>query len=601
MVQPTGSAASSPPPSISPRPSARFWFSHTWLALLALCLISGPLFFWHLGSYGFFDPDEGRYAEIPREMLASGDFVTPTLNGVLYFEKPPLFYWSVAAFMHFWGPNEAAARMTSALCALVCLLVTYCLGRRMFGARAGFIAAIILATSELWMLLARQTVIDMQFSVLLFIALACFWFGHLETGRKRHLYFAGFWVSQALAVLDKGIVTQVLLGFSIIIYLTSCRQWGAVKHMGWWYGVPILLLITAPWFIVVAEHNPDFNHFFWYGQHVARFLGKGANREHAYGPLFFPIWIPLAFLPWTFFVPGAFIHGMRKLRELRTPASHPVVFLLAYAGFVTLFFSVSTSKLITYILPTFPAMALVMGCYFDGLIVNGREGRGRANTFALYILAALLWLGGGAIMVLGPHKADPADGLGPLAIMTIGGVLVLWALAIAVTVYRQKLFPLISVVAAGNGIFFCALLLFLPTVAGNRVTKPLIEYIRPGLAQGGSLITYDCGFLPSSIFYGDVRSTLFGESGELTFGKDHLSPADRDRWFPENNAALRTRFQSKAPVYCLVNNHSQAQEVLAKVGPVAQEIVWSHRRSILGNAAAARLTPPIRQLTIEED
>ena len=135
--------------------------------LLLLTLAFGALFFFRLGSYPLSNPDEGRYAEIPREMVASGDYVTPRLNGVVYFEKPPLVYWTTAVCLKLFGPSEWSMRATPALFALAGVLLTYAAARRLHGREAGLLAAAVLGTSILWFAIARIMLLDMAVSVLM--------------------------------------------------------------------------------------------------------------------------------------------------------------------------------------------------------------------------------------------------------------------------------------------------------------------------------------------------------------------------------------------------------------------------------------------------
>ena len=148
-------------------------FSARWLVALAL-LICYPLFFFYLGGWGLVDPDEGRYAEVAREMLANHDWVTPTLNSIKFFDKPPLLYWGMAASYAIFGLNEWAARLIPAVAALAGVGMTWLLGRRMFGERAAVLGALMLSTSLMWPVMARFVLTDMLFSVMVFCALG-FW------------------------------------------------------------------------------------------------------------------------------------------------------------------------------------------------------------------------------------------------------------------------------------------------------------------------------------------------------------------------------------------------------------------------------------------
>ena len=360
------------------------------MAIWALLAISLPLFFFRMGGWAFFEPDEGRYAELPREMLKSGDWITPHLNGVVYFEKPPLLYWAVAAMYRLFGLHEWSGRMVPALAALAGVLLVYGLGRRMFGARAGLLGALACDTSILWILSARELVIDMLFSALIIAGLAFWWLGHTaeNAGRSRNDVLA-MWLSVAGAMLAKGPVTLMVIFAIVVCYLVCCGQTKTGRSGLSWPGFLLFLLVTAPWFVLVQLRNPGFDHFFWYGQNVGRFLGIGVNREHAEPFWYFlMLWWP-AFFPWSLFVPGALIAFRNviwpfRIGDSRTPRRRAALFcFIAFFG-VTLFFSASTSKLPQYVLPALPAAAVLIGAYFDACL---RRGRGA--------FSAALWSGVG--------------------------------------------------------------------------------------------------------------------------------------------------------------------------------------------------------------
>jgi len=181
--------------------------------LILLAVIFGAILAWRLGSAPLRNPDEGRYAEIPREMVASGDWVTPRLNGVPYFEKPPLVYWAVAACEEVLGPSEWALRLTPALFALAGILTAYAATRRVYGRDAGFWAAVVLGTSLLYLALGELLVLDMAVSVLMSATLFCFILGVREKpGKARRRLFYGLYASAALATLTKG-----LMGFLVTL------------------------------------------------------------------------------------------------------------------------------------------------------------------------------------------------------------------------------------------------------------------------------------------------------------------------------------------------------------------------------------------------
>ncbi len=569
------------------------FFDKTGLIVLSLFGLSLLLFFSFLGSWGLFDPDEGRYAEIPREILESGNWITPHLNYVTYFEKPPLLYWFTALFFRVFGLHEWVIRLVPALAATAGVLLTYMLGRRMFNARAGFLGAVVLATSLLYAFLAHELLIDMLFSVLLFAALSLWWMGHSEEIPKRQAaYFLGFWSTLAFAVLAKGPVAVLLTAVVIGTYLLLCRPPRAWSQMQWLPGILLFALISVPWFVLVAQHNPTFNNFFWYGQHVARFLGKGENREHVKGLLYFFKFLPLLFFPWTFFVPAAFFFGWRKLWPARTPHQRAAIFLLAMSLLILLFFSASSSKLIPYILPIFPPMAILMGIYFDRLIAQTERASSKVFIGGGWLLAVLLGASALAMFFAAP-KYLQSEGLGRGWAIAEGALFLAWAIAMAVTMQKRQPAQIVAAAAGGLALFFVGTLPLISAAAPNRQVASLLQYIRPGLDAGGDILMI--GDLTQSVtFYTRRRTRIVGDGGEIRFGAALLPPAEKSQWFLDDGdrTSLHRAMQSPLPVYGVLKSHAQAQKYLSQMPPGTQEIIWNKRRSIIGNLAATRLTPP---------
>ena len=576
-------------------PLQDFW-QRTSGHLLIIFLVSIPLLFWQLGSYALFDPDEGRYAEIPRELLARGNWVTPTLNFVTYFEKPPLLYWLSAISFWLFGLNEWAARLTPVLSAFLGLYVAYALGRRMWGARGGILSALILGTSLLWTIIGREAVIDTLLSTLVFATLAFWWLAHtqVETSNERrwekYFYDIGFWVSLGLAFLAKGPVVVVLAGGSIFFYLLICKQWKALKGMGWLWGVPLCALIAAPWFILVAMHNPSYNHFFWYGQNFARFLGIGKNREHVKGFFYFIEFLPLIFFPWSCFVASA-AFGWKKLKiwPPDTLRRRSVIFLLSCFLFITLFFSASTSKLITYILPAVPFMAVLMGGYFDTLIRrNNSVLFPRAGVWILGILIVVV-IGGAA--TFGAKELVRIEDLSPYLIVPPCLALLIWLAGLIWAARLKSVWKTALVTIGGFTLFWLAGLQILIAVAPNHTQKVLLQHIEPGLKQGGEIVQFG-GLTQSVGFYTKSRVRIINGTGEINHGANLLSKADQAYWFPSDDAAVKRILNQNKPVYVMTRDHEEAQRIIKKYNLDAKEIIWNKRRAIIGNAAALRITPP---------
>jgi len=310
-------------------------------------------------------PDEGRYAEIPREMVKSGDWVTPRLNDLKYFEKPPLQYWATATAYEVFGEHQWTSRLWAGLTGFAGLLLVWFAGTKLFGREAGGYAALLMGSSLLYVLIGHINTLDMGVTFFLTLGIVALLLGQSQPYppiRRNWMLLA--WAGLALAVLSKGLMGIILPGAALFIYCVVQRDFGVLKRMHWLAGLALFLLITAPWFYQVMQANPEFFGRFFIYEHYTRFTTRDLGR---YQPWYYFVPILLAgALPWTVLM----FDSMWKTVLAGQPgrASHrsdkpfnAARFLLIWAVFIYLFFTVSGSKLPSYLLPMFPALALLMG------------------------------------------------------------------------------------------------------------------------------------------------------------------------------------------------------------------------------------------------
>ena len=274
--------------------------------LLALIVIFALAWFGTLEQRRLINPDEGRYSEIPREMVASGDWLTPRLNGIKYFEKPALQYWATATAYTVFGEHHWTARLWPALTGFLGVLATAFATARLFGPQAGLIAGAVLAGSVLWNVIGHVNTLDMGVSFFLAAAVFALCLAQRDnaTPIESRRWQDGAWVLLALAVLSKGLIGLVLPAATVVAYALWQRDWSFILRIRPFRGLLILLAITAPWFIAVSLANPEFAHFFFIHEHFERFLPKTHGR---YQPPWYFIPILLAgMLPWL----GGLIQGL---------------------------------------------------------------------------------------------------------------------------------------------------------------------------------------------------------------------------------------------------------------------------------------------------
>jgi 4-amino-4-deoxy-L-arabinose transferase-like glycosyltransferase len=307
------------------------------------------------------DPDEGRYAEIPREMVVSGDWLTPRLDGLKYFEKPPLQYWATAAAYSVFGLSEWSSRLWTVGLAFACLPMVFGWTRRLYGSNAALAAVVALAVSPYFGIIGHLNLLDGGFTFWLTGAVFAFTLAQsaeVGSGDERRWMLVA-WVVAALAILSKGIVVGVLMGVSLIVYSAIERDIRPWKRMHFALGLPLFLLVGAPWFIAVSVRNPEFPKFFFIHEHFARFLTTVHQRVEPWW-FFLPLLL-LGALPWGLSFVGA-CRGAWQGRGA-TPQFEPLRFLLIFAAVTLAFFSASESKLAPYILPMFPPLAAIVGAH----------------------------------------------------------------------------------------------------------------------------------------------------------------------------------------------------------------------------------------------
>ena len=324
--------------------------------LLTLLIIFTAVWFSNLEYRKLIRPDEGRYAEIGREMALSGDWITPRLNDLKYFEKPPLQYWATAAAFRLFGDSHWGARWWPATTTFACVLLMFWTGRRLYGEEVGLAAAATLGGCTGFIINSHLNTLDGGLAAFLTIALLGFLLAQHSgaTPRENRHWMLVVWAALALAVLSKGLIGVVLPGAALTLYLLVERDWRRLTRLHLGKGLALFLLIAAPWFIAVSLVNDEFARFFFIHEHFDRFLTNGHSREGAWH-YFIPILL-IGIMPWLPFIALRLRDGWRRNSDPGT--LQPLRLLLIWAGFIFLFFSVSHSKLSSYILPVFPALTL---------------------------------------------------------------------------------------------------------------------------------------------------------------------------------------------------------------------------------------------------
>jgi hypothetical protein len=322
--------------------------------LILLTVVLSVFFSLFLGSRPLNTPDEGRYSEISREMLQSGDYITPRVNGVKFLDKPPLFFWVQASAIKVFGINEWSLRSAPAFFAVLGCLFIFIAGRSCFDRRTGFIAAAILATCPIYFFTGHYVSTDMAVATFITGSFCCFLMAiHAESERRQQNLLLGLAVSAALATLTKGLIGLVIPGMVILLWSLWWGDWFWLRLRVLGLGSVIYMGLTLPWYYLAERASPGFLHYMFVFNHFQRYVGSHFNNR-------FPVWfyIPLFIvtsLPWVLWLIPS-LKGVMRDRLLS--------FLVLATAFVLVFFSIPQSKIVSYILPAFPPFALLIARYF---------------------------------------------------------------------------------------------------------------------------------------------------------------------------------------------------------------------------------------------
>lgn len=449
-------------------------------ALIALALVFVALMFFELPGSWLVEPDEARYAEVPREMLASQDYVTPYLNGAHYFEKPPLLYWVNAASMRVFGVTAYAARLPTRLAAVgtAAMLALELDTPAVPG--WGLWAALMLLAAPLSFVLGRYNLTDGVLTCAMtgaFLALRRFLIAR-ERGARARGSLAALGGCVALAVLAKGLIGIAFPGLVLVIWAGVTGRWRRIGEALWSPAPVVFLLIAVPWFVLVERANPGFASIFFIREHIARFATGEAKRA---GPVYYFVAIFLVgFVPWIFIAPRT-VRQVADAWRARAAASADDLLFAIWFVVILVFFSVSRSKLLPYILPAFPAAAALAA----RALLTRTDSLKRA-LLAHAIVVTLVAIGGLAFGAasgeLDRYRVLPLAVLGT-ALLVAGA----WtAVALARTRGRRAMFP----TALGWAGLYLAIILAMPRMANDLSAHDLA--LTAARADNALVVSYRC-------------------------------------------------------------------------------------------------------------
>lgn len=476
-----------------------------WAIFVLGCLLFGM----NLGARDFWTPDEGDFAQIAKEMAQSGDYLVPHLNGKPYSEKPPLFYWSILFFEKLFGaPREFSARLPSVLSAAGGLVLVFWLGKRIYSARAGLVAAAVLATSFRYLWNAAYLQTDMLFSFFCLLALCLFW---RAQGNAKSRFFADllpFYLALAAGILTKGPLAGVIVFLPIFALAIWEKDKELLRRLRLLWGLAVVAALTVWWYVVVGlEAGGGFLRGAIVREHLMRFLDSDSHNQPPHYYLL-QVWPNL--FPWSIFLPAALAFGWKERRDRGTR--------FLWLGFVCtfLFLSICSSKQGKYLLPAVPAVALLTAAWFEKSRADGFSRLGMDILGWLFVALGLIglavsllqWLPAPTVSALERQEIDPkfAIGLAPLLHALAGiGFFSLW--------YRRRSAAFRSFFLAGSvAAVFLVLAHFYSRLNPLKSPRELMERTAARMEAGAELAI--CGsFRGGYAYYSGHLLTEFEVEG----------------------------------------------------------------------------------------
>ena len=573
-------AHSTDPKQDRPVEATRLWV----VDLIVLAVVIGGFFLAFLGARPLGVPSEARYAELGREIAMSGDWVTPRINGVKYFFKPPLFYWIQAASIHAFGMSEFALRLATALFALGGCLLAYVGGRAFFGRPVGLLAAAMLATMLIWFALARIVLLDIPVGVFLSLSLLAFLLA--VRGAPAERPHAGWlytmYAAAAAATMTKGLIGIVLPALVIGLWIVLTWNWRLLREVRLVSGLGVFLALTVPWHVAVGVQSPEFWHFYFVREHLERFTSTVHGRYEPWW--FFLVILVVGSFPWLGFLGQALARNL-KACAVAGPERTSELFLALWFWAILLFFSISDSKLIPYVTPLMVPLAIMLARYVSPALAQTSPPMGLSiGLWAIAGVAALVAIAALAVGVAGPLLAsgDLAEDLASarpyMGWLCAGAAFAAAAIGAALWQGRRQVALGLAMVSAAT--------LFLgvdTTMADHqpRSIKPIASVLNQIAKPEDEIAAYRT--YPQDLpVYTGRRITVMGWSGELDFGRD-AEPATKD-WMFDDESELWRRWNSERTVYLVVPLMFEGN-VRAAAGERYAELARSRRHLLVVNRA----------------
>jgi len=506
------------------------FYPQKWAQIILLAGLCFLIYFVNLGQWDLWNPDEPRYAEVAREMVNGGDWILMHYNGNVYSDKPPLFFWLIGFSSYLWqGFTSFSVRFPSAFFGTLTVLLTFLIGKTLYGSRTGFLGSLILATSFEFAYLSSRANIDTTLTFFTTASLYCFFQwnryrpphatpllsgerevvrgGPVGHGNSKYLFIYGFYVAMAFATLAKGPVGFILPLLVSLFYLILRKEWRGIREMKLFPGMILFLGIVLCWYLpAVWKGGRDYLNQTLFLHSIARYSQGWAKGQ----PIYYYLYdFPTGFFPWVVFLPSAFVYAYSiKMIEKR----REFFFLSIWFAVIFIFFSLSKGKRGIYLLPLFPAASLLVGKLLHDFISSQMDHfRQRWISLPIYVLLGLMFVAGVVLPWLASVKFPFYMPYSlPLAFLLTGGSLAMFIL------YRfrnQGAMFLLFFGILTTGSFYTTRAV-LPLINDHKsarfISQEVISRIQPGekLAVYGRLSTAPYNFYTGIVPISDLASPL---------------------------------------------------------------------------------------------
>jgi 4-amino-4-deoxy-L-arabinose transferase-like glycosyltransferase len=497
-----------------------------WVQIILLAGFCFFLYFLNLGQWDLWNPDEPRYAQVAKEMVSRGDWILMHYNGKVYPDKPPLFFWLIGLSSYLWqGFSSFAVRLVPALFGTLTVLLTFLFGKHFFSSRAGFLSGLILATSFEFAYLSTRANIDTTLTFFTTASLLCFFLWYRYSSSDPYPFFKslsiyGFYTGMAFATLAKGPVGFILPLLVTLLFLLAQKDWRGIKAMRLLPGMILFLAIVLAWYLpAVLRGGSDYLYATLVHHSIDRFEKGVAHIRPFYYYLY---QFPVGFLPWILFLPAAMMYGYSRVKIEKR---REFFFILLWFALIFIFFSSSRGKRSLYLLPLYPAAALLVGKLWDDLLSHPTgHFRHKWISFPLYGFIGLGLIAGAAMSWAASikfHSSLPYQF--PITFILVGGSIVM-LISYRFKNYRAILFFLIGMLFAGYMYTFRVIFpLANPSMSARFLSEEVTSRIRPGeklaiyKGLGTDPYNYYTGIVPIMRLETKEDFSNFIESSERVF------------------------------------------------------------------------------------